>query len=154
MESMTSAARTRRHLSRQERQCHARAEALSRRTPTTPIVPSPVMLATQELELIDRLVRRDRTPVSTALLAIAGIGAADGVLRPCSHGSTRRRRGRRPRGRSPRGEPSRSLATSDGPSDAEVSPSPREGGIVGRCRLAHIALGDEPVRRTRHDRGV
>ena len=37
----------------------------------------PVNLTTEELELIDRLVRSDRTAVSTALLAIAGIGAAE-----------------------------------------------------------------------------
>jgi hypothetical protein len=37
----------------------------------------PVKLASEELELIDRLVRRDRTAVSTALLAIAGIGAGE-----------------------------------------------------------------------------
>jgi hypothetical protein len=34
-----------------------------------------VKLATDDLELIDRLVRRDLTAVSTALLVIAGIGA-------------------------------------------------------------------------------
>ena len=32
-------------------------------------------LEPEELELIDRLVRHDRTAVSSALLAIAGIGA-------------------------------------------------------------------------------
>ena len=37
----------------------------------------PVKLAIDELELIDRLVRRDRTAVSSALLAIAGIGAGE-----------------------------------------------------------------------------
>jgi hypothetical protein len=31
----------------------------------------------QKVELIDRLVRRDRTAVSTALLAVAGIGAGE-----------------------------------------------------------------------------
>jgi hypothetical protein len=34
-----------------------------------------VQLEPDELELIDRLVRRDRTAVSTSLLVIAGIGA-------------------------------------------------------------------------------
>jgi hypothetical protein len=36
-----------------------------------------VQLATADLELIDRLVHRDRTAVSTALLVIAGIGASE-----------------------------------------------------------------------------
>lgn len=63
------------HLSRHERQELARAEAFSRRTARITPVASPVKLAEQELELIDRLVREDRTPVSSALLAIAGIGA-------------------------------------------------------------------------------
>jgi hypothetical protein len=39
-----------------------------------PILRVPVRLANDDLELIDRLVRRDRTAVSTAVLAIAGIG--------------------------------------------------------------------------------
>jgi hypothetical protein len=77
MQSMTRAAHTRRHVSRHERQRQARAEAFSRRTTRTPVVPSPVSLATEELELIDQLVRRDRTAVSTALLVIAGIGAGE-----------------------------------------------------------------------------
>jgi hypothetical protein len=75
MQSMNDAARTRRHLSRHERQREARANAFSRRTTTSPLVPPPVTLATEDLELIHRLVRRDRTAVSTALLAIAAIGA-------------------------------------------------------------------------------
>jgi hypothetical protein len=77
MQSTNPAAHKRRHLSRHERQRQARAAAFSRRTMTVPIVPSPVMLASDDLELIDRLVRRDRTAVSTALLAIAGIGAGE-----------------------------------------------------------------------------
>jgi len=81
MQSTTRAAHKRRHLSRHERQRQARAAAFSRRTTGTPIVPSPVKLATDELELIDRLVRRDRTAVSTALLAIAGIGAGEATRR-------------------------------------------------------------------------
>jgi hypothetical protein len=36
-------------------------------------------LEPNELELIDRLVRHDRTAVSSALLAIAGIGAGRAV---------------------------------------------------------------------------
>ena len=77
MQSTNRAGHTRRHLSRHERQRQARAAAFSRKTTKTPIVPSPVMLATEELELIDRLVRRDRTAVSTTLLAIAGMGAGE-----------------------------------------------------------------------------
>jgi len=77
MQSTNRAAHERRHLSRHERQRQARAAACSRRTMTLPIVVPPVRLASDELELIDRLVRRDRTAVSTALLAIAGIGAGE-----------------------------------------------------------------------------
>ena len=77
MQSTNRAAHKRRRLSRHERQRQARAEAFSRRTATIPIASSPVSLATEDLELIDRLVRRDRTAVSTALLAIAGIGAGE-----------------------------------------------------------------------------
>jgi hypothetical protein len=77
MQSMTRAADKRRHLSRHERQRQARGAAFSRRSMTVPIVPSPVRLASDDAELIDRLVRRDRTAVSTALLAIAGIGAGE-----------------------------------------------------------------------------
>ena len=77
MQSMTHAASTRRHLSRHERQREARALAFSRRSRTVLLIPSPVRLAANELELIDRLVRHDRTAVSTALLAVAGIGAGE-----------------------------------------------------------------------------
>jgi hypothetical protein len=77
MQSKTRAAQTRCYLSRHERQRQARAEAFSRRTTTAQLVASPVSLAAEELELIDRLVRCDRTAVSTALLTIAGIGAAE-----------------------------------------------------------------------------
>lgn len=81
MQSMTRAARTRRHLSRHERQRCARAEAFSRRTPTDPTVLAPVRLATEDLALIDRLVGQDRTAVSSALLAVAGIGAGQAPRR-------------------------------------------------------------------------
>lgn len=81
MKSMTRAAYTRPNLSRHERQRQARAEAFSRRTTTIPMRPSPVKLAVVDLELIDRLVRRDRTAVSTALLVIAGIGAGQASRR-------------------------------------------------------------------------
>jgi hypothetical protein len=40
-----------------------------------------VKLAPDAIVLIDRLVRYDRTPVSSALLAIAGIGAGEVVRR-------------------------------------------------------------------------
>ena len=81
MQSTNRAAQKRCHLSRHERQRHARAAAFSRRTITIPIVPSPVRLAGDDLELIDRLVRRDRTAVSTALVVIAGIGAGEASRR-------------------------------------------------------------------------
>jgi hypothetical protein len=79
MQSTTRAAHKRRHLSRHERQRQERAEAFSRRTGTTPLLRLPVKLAPEELELIDRLVRRDRTAVSSAPLAIAGIGAGEAI---------------------------------------------------------------------------
>jgi hypothetical protein len=79
MPSTNHAARTRRYLSRHERQRRARAEAFSRRTSTAPSQSSPVKLEPADLQLIDRLVRHDRTAVSSALLAIAGIGAGRAV---------------------------------------------------------------------------
>lgn len=91
MHSTIRAARTRRHLSRHERQRLARAAAFSRRTPTVLPAMPPAKLDRNELELIDRLVRHDRTAVSSALLAIAGIGASH-VMRsavlPCSRETT------------------------------------------------------------------
>jgi hypothetical protein len=67
------------HLSRHERQRCARAETFSRLTPpTVPHVVS-VKIGQDELELIDRLVRHDRAAVSSALLTVAGIGAAQAV---------------------------------------------------------------------------
>jgi hypothetical protein len=58
-----------------------RAEAFSRRrSATSPAAPA-VMLDGEELELIDRLVRHDRTAVSTALLVIGGIGAGQASRR-------------------------------------------------------------------------
>jgi hypothetical protein len=77
MHTTTRAARRRGHLSRHERQRLDRAEAFSRRTSLASIPVAAVKLGTKDLELIDRLVRRDRTAVSTALLAIAGIGAGE-----------------------------------------------------------------------------
>lgn len=81
MQSTNRAAHKRRHLSRHERQRQERAAAFSRRTRTTPLLRPPVKLAPEELGLIDQLVRRDRTAVSTALLAIAGIGAGEASRR-------------------------------------------------------------------------
>ena len=63
------------HLSRRERQRMRRAEAFSRRRSATSPAAPVVTLDGEEFELIDRLVRHDRTAVSTALLVIAGIGA-------------------------------------------------------------------------------
>jgi hypothetical protein len=81
MQSTTHAARGRGHLSRHERQGLARVAAFSRRTPVTVPDAVPVRLGQHDLELLDRLVRFDRTAVSTALLAIAGIGSACPVRR-------------------------------------------------------------------------
>ena len=77
MHTTINAARTRPQLSRRERQRLARAEAFSRRTPTSPPKVPAIELDRRELELIDRLVRHDRTAVSSALLALAGIGAGE-----------------------------------------------------------------------------
>lgn len=77
MHSMTHAARGRGHLSRHERLQLARVEAFSRRTGTDPLQAALVKFTGRELELIDGLVRRDRTAVSSALLAVAGIGSGE-----------------------------------------------------------------------------
>ena len=69
------------HLSRRERQRMRRAEAFSRRQSATSSAAPAVTLDGEELELIDRLVRHDRTAVSTALLLIAGIGAGEASRR-------------------------------------------------------------------------
>jgi len=79
MDTATHPAHMRGHLSRHAHQRLARAEAFSRRTPTTVSGDVPVKVGPHELELIERLVRRDRTAVSTALLAIAGIGASEAI---------------------------------------------------------------------------
>jgi hypothetical protein len=81
MQSTIHAARERGHLSRHERQRRARAEAFSRRTPATVPGDVPVKVEEQELELIERLVRQDRTVVSSAVLAIAGIGSGEVIRR-------------------------------------------------------------------------
>ena len=75
----TYAARQRGHLSRHERLQLARAEAFSRRTPTNMPTMVPVKLGPEQRELIEQLVRGDRTAVSSALLVVAGIGAAKPV---------------------------------------------------------------------------
>jgi hypothetical protein len=75
MQTTNRPARTRRHLSRHERQHLARAAAFSRRSPAVLTMAPPVKLEPTDLELIDRLVRHDRTAVSSALLAVAGMGA-------------------------------------------------------------------------------
>ena len=75
MHTTIRAARTRRHLLRRERERHARTEAFSRRMPAAAVELPPVSLQAEDLALIDRLVRHDRTALSNALLAIAGIGA-------------------------------------------------------------------------------
>jgi hypothetical protein len=77
----THAARRRGHLSRRERVQLARAEAFSRRTGTDPIHAPPVKFTEHELGVIDRLVRLDRTAVSSALLAVAGIGSGEPMRR-------------------------------------------------------------------------
>jgi hypothetical protein len=100
---MTRAAQTRCHFSKHERQQQARAEALSRRSSAESRVPSPVKLGPEDVELIDRLVRGDRTAVSTALLAIAGIGAGERrrkAVLACSPGSPKQHPGLGPRARS------------------------------------------------------
>ena len=78
MHQMTEVARGRGHISRHERQRLDRAAAFSRRTSDRSTPACPVKLATAELELIDRLVRSDRT---------AGLDGAAGDRRH------RRRRG-------------------------------------------------------------
>ncbi len=75
MHTTIHTARRRGHLSRHERLRVARAEAFSRRTSESVPVIAPVKFERAELELIERLVRHDRTAVSSAVLAIAGIGA-------------------------------------------------------------------------------
>lgn len=77
MHVMTRATRSHGHLSRHERLKLARAEAFSRRVGTDSLGVPQVNLSGSELEVIDRLVRLDRTAVSGALLAVAGIGSGE-----------------------------------------------------------------------------
>src|SRR5262249_14964632 len=59
----------------------ARAEAFSRRTSARPAALPPLKLEYDELALIDRLVRHDRTAVSSAPLVIAGVGSGAAMHR-------------------------------------------------------------------------
>jgi hypothetical protein len=79
MQSTIHAAHRGGHLSRHERQEVSRAAAFSRRTRVDAAAEVPVKLNEDELELIDRLVRHDRTAVSSALLVVAGIGAGEAI---------------------------------------------------------------------------
>ncbi|MGZ4224370.1 MAG: hypothetical protein ACXVH3_27320 [Solirubrobacteraceae bacterium] len=72
MHQTTRAARRRGHLSRHERQRLARGRGVLTTHANRRGSRGPVRLEEDELELIDRLVYRDRTAVSSALLAIAG----------------------------------------------------------------------------------
>lgn len=95
MSKKVHAARSRGHLSRHERLQLARAEAFSRRTPTNMPTMVPVKLGPEQRELIEQLVRGDRTAVSSALLVVAGIGAGEpvrqGVLAQLSEAAYRAR---------------------------------------------------------------
>jgi hypothetical protein len=61
------------HLSRRERQQPARTAAFSRHAPVRAAA-TKVAFEPEELALIERLVRRDRTVISSALLIVAGEG--------------------------------------------------------------------------------
>jgi hypothetical protein len=120
MDTKTHPARRRGHLSRYERQRLVRAAAFSRRTPALlPAVP-PATLERNELEPIDRLVRHDRTAVSSA----SSRSPASAPAKPCASrslpASARRRAGRRPTARSAPSAARRSAATSNGCSAAPV----------------------------------
>jgi hypothetical protein len=77
MHTTIPAARMCGHLSRHERQRLARTQAFSRRTTKLAPARTPQKLERSQVEVIDRLVRSDRTAVSSALLLIAGIGAGE-----------------------------------------------------------------------------
>jgi hypothetical protein len=77
MSTPTHGARARAHLSRRERQRLARANAFSRRTAASPPADAVITFDRGELEVIERLVQSGRTAVSSAVLAIAGIGTGD-----------------------------------------------------------------------------
>ena len=66
-----------RHMSRNERQRAAQTTAFSRRAQHVEIREPRVTLSIDEQLLAEELLLHDRTPVSTALLAIGGVGAGD-----------------------------------------------------------------------------
>ena len=142
MQSITRAANTRRHLSRHERQRQARAEAFSRRTPAGPATPPPVKLESNDLALIDHLVRQDRTAVSSALLAIAGIGG--GRRSPEGGAGVCRRDGSLGSGR---GRDQPEPGSADRParrswhSAMSTKGWPRERGAASSCRVGSTACG-------------
>lgn len=76
MHTTIDSARKRAHLSRHERQRLARADAFSCRTAAGPVA-QVVVLEPSDVALIERLVHHGRTAVSSALLAVAGIGAGE-----------------------------------------------------------------------------
>ena len=105
MSTTTDRARARAHLSRRERQRLARADAFSRRTASSPPAAPVITFERGELELIERLVQSGRTAVSSAVLAVAGIGTGEARRRAVlaqvgrvacaaqAHGAISRRRG-------------------------------------------------------------
>jgi hypothetical protein len=98
----------------------ARAEAFSRRTATDTLGVAPVKLSATKLEVIDRLVRRDRTAVSSALLAVAGIGSREPMRRAALASVSKAAYQARAEGRSARGAASRSRGTSSARSAINV----------------------------------
>jgi hypothetical protein len=77
MYTTINAARRHAHLSRRERQRLVRIDAFSRRTPATLPAAPVIAFGRAEIEFIDLLVRQDRTAVSSAVLAVAGIGTGE-----------------------------------------------------------------------------
>jgi hypothetical protein len=77
MQTTMDHARRQAHLSRRERQRLARAQAFSRRSAATPLLAPVIRFGSAEVAVIEQLVRHDRTAVSTAMLAVAGIGAGE-----------------------------------------------------------------------------
>jgi hypothetical protein len=77
MQTTIDYARGPEHLSRRERQRLARTHALSRRSAAAPRPAPVIMFGSAEVAVIEQLVRHDRTAVSTAMLAVAGIGAGE-----------------------------------------------------------------------------
>lgn len=77
MQTMIHAERTHARLSRRERQWLAHTQARLRRAAAPPSVAPAVALSQAELDVIGRLVRHDRTPVSAAMLVVAPTGAGE-----------------------------------------------------------------------------